>query len=39
GMGKDFTLFALKTGVVAFQEKRQGKYDGRIYRDMMVNVE
>ena len=36
--GKDFTLFALKNGVVKFTEKRLKKYDGRIYRDKFVNV-
>ena len=38
GTGKDFTLFALKNGVVQFSEKRQKKYDGRVYRDKFVNV-
>lgn len=38
GMGNDFTLFAKADGVVEYTEKRQKKYDGRIYRDKMVNV-
>ena len=38
GIGKDFTLFALKNGVVKFSEKRQKKYDGRVYRNKFVNV-
>ncbi|MBN2306820.1 50S ribosomal protein L27 [Candidatus Peregrinibacteria bacterium] len=38
GTGKDFTLFALKSGVVQFSEKRQKKYDGRIYRNRFVNI-
>jgi large subunit ribosomal protein L27 len=38
GTGKDFTLFALKDGVVKFSEKRQKKYDGRIYKDKIVNI-
>ena len=38
GTGKDFTLFALKEGVVKFTEKRQTKYDGRVYRDTLVHV-
>ena len=38
GTGKDFTLFALKNGVVQFTEKRQKKYDGRVYRNKFVNV-
>lgn len=36
--GKDFTLFALKDGVIKFTEKRQKKYDGRVYRNRLVNV-
>lgn len=38
GMGKDFTLFALKNGVVKYTEKRVKKYDGRIFRDHFINV-
>ena len=38
GVGKDFTLFALKSGIVKFSEKRQKKFDGRIYRDRFVHV-
>lgn len=38
GTGKDFTLFALKNGIVKFTEKRLKKFDGRIYKDKMVNV-
>jgi large subunit ribosomal protein L27 len=38
GVGKDFTLFALKGGVVKFTEKRRKKYDGRIYRDRLVHI-
>ena len=38
GVGKDFTLFALKNGVVSFSEKRQKKYDGRIFRNKFVSV-
>lgn len=38
GTGKDFTLFALKDGVVHFAEKRQKKYDGRVYRDKVINI-
>lgn len=36
--GKDFTLFALRDGKVKFTEKRQKKFDGRIYKDMFVHV-
>lgn len=38
GMGRDFTLFALKEGIIKFTEKRQMKYNGRIYRDKFVHV-
>jgi len=38
GTGKDFTLFALKNGVVKFTEKRLRKYDNRIFRNKIVNV-
>ena len=38
GVGKDFTLFALKNGTVSFSEKRRKKYDGRIFRDKFVSV-
>jgi len=38
GTGKDFTLFALKNGVVKFTEKRQKKYDGRVFRNKLVHV-
>jgi large subunit ribosomal protein L27 len=38
GTGKDFTLFALKNGTVKFSEKRQKKYDGRVYRNKFVNI-
>lgn len=37
-MGHDFTLFALKDGVVGFIEKRKLKYDNRYFRDKVVNV-
>ena len=38
GTGKDFTLFALKDGIVKFTEKRLRKYDNRIFRNKIVNV-
>jgi len=38
GMGKDHTLFALKPGVVEFQEKQMRKYDGRVFKDKLVHV-
>ena len=36
--GKDFTLFALKNGVVKFTEKKVKKYDGRIFKNRFVNI-
>ncbi len=36
--GDDFTLFAIRDGIVSFQEKRRTRFDGRIYRDIYVNV-
>jgi len=39
GMGKDHTLFALTAGKVKFQEKQFKKYDGRVFKDKLVNVE
>ena len=39
GQGRDFTLYAESDGVVAFTEKRSKKFDGRVYRDMVVHVQ
>jgi len=36
--GHDFTLFAVKEGVVTFTEKRRTRFDGRKYKDMYVSV-
>ena len=38
GTGKDFTLFALKNGIVKTTEKRVKKYDGRIFRERFIHV-
>lgn len=38
GMGTDFTIFAKADGVVTFSEKKQTKFNGRVYRDVFVNV-
>lgn len=38
GMGKDHTLFALSSGKVQFVEKQLRKYDGRVFKDKLVNV-
>jgi len=39
GMGKDHTLYALTEGKVNFIEKSMTKFDGRIFKDKVVNVE
>lgn len=36
--GNDFTLFAVKDGVVSFKEKRKVRFDWRVYRDTYVSV-
>ena len=38
GMGKDHTLFALAGGEVYFTEKKMKKFDGRVFKDKLVNV-
>ena len=38
GTGKDHTLFALTAGKVHFQEKQITKYDGRKFKEKLVNV-
>jgi large subunit ribosomal protein L27 len=38
GIGKDHTIFALISGKVQFQEKQMKKYDGRVFKETMVNV-
>lgn len=37
-MGKDFTLFAVKDGTVYFKEKKQEKFNGRVYKDTFACV-
>ena len=39
GMGRDYTIYALITGKVAFTEKSLKKYDGRIFKDKRVSVQ
>lgn len=36
--GHDFTLFATRDGVVDFQEKSKKRFDGRMYKNIYVNV-
>ncbi len=38
GEGKDFTLFALKDGVVSFQERKRRRFDGSVRVQTFVNV-
>ena len=38
GTGKDFTLFALKDGVVKFTEKKVKRFDNRVYKNRLVHV-
>jgi len=37
-IGKDHTLYAIKTGIVKFAEKRKTGYDGKTKRCKMVSV-
>jgi len=39
GMGKDFTLFALKEGVVKFEEKAVVRFDSRRYVRKFISVQ
>ena len=36
--GHDFTLFAIKDGVVTFTEKAKTRFDGRKYKDKYVSI-
>ena len=38
GIGRDHTIFALTAGKVLFVEKQLRKYDGRVFKDKLVNV-
>lgn len=37
-MGVDFTIFALKEGKVAFEEKKRTRFDGQVRRDIYISV-
>ncbi|MBN1494760.1 50S ribosomal protein L27 [Candidatus Peregrinibacteria bacterium] len=37
-LGKDHTIFALKAGKVEFTEKNVIKFDGRRFKNILVNV-
>ena len=38
GTGNDYTLFATSEGRVEFFEKKQKKFNGRVYRNTFVRV-
>jgi large subunit ribosomal protein L27 len=38
GMGKDHTLYARKSGVVSFSEKRMKHLDGSMKRKKVANI-
>ena len=38
GLGKDFTIFAMKDGVVEFKSKRKTNYDGSTSTRKQVSV-
>lgn len=38
GMGKDHSIFTKIDGVVAFSEKKITKFDGRVFRDKVINI-
>ncbi len=38
GVGKDYTLFALKEGIVKFTSKRKLNFDGKEKRRKVANV-
>lgn len=37
-LGKDHTLYATVDGLVKYTEKKLKKFDGRIYKNKIVNV-
>ena len=39
GTGKDYTLYALKEGTVSFRDARKVRYDGKVVRKKVVDVE
>ena len=38
GMGRDHTLYSLADGKVEFTQKAMKKFDGRVFKDKIVNV-
>jgi large subunit ribosomal protein L27 len=39
GTGKDYTIYAMKEGVVSFREVRKTKFDGTTRRKKVVDVQ
>lgn len=37
-LGKDYTIYATVDGLVSYTEKKLKKFDGRIYKNKIVNV-
>ena len=37
-MGVDFTIFALKPGIVNFEERKRTRFDGQVHRNVYVLV-
>lgn len=38
GMGKDHTIYSLVEGKVLFTQKAMKKFDGRVFKDTVVNI-
>ncbi len=38
GMGKDHTIYSLIDGKVHFTQKAMKKFDGRVFKDKVVNI-
>jgi large subunit ribosomal protein L27 len=38
GVGRDHTLFALKNGVVNFNDKRKTRFDGKVVKKKVVSI-
>ena len=36
--GHDFTLFAVKDGIVKFFERKRVRFDGRVYKETYVSI-
>lgn len=38
GMGRDHSIFAKIDGIVRFTEKKMKKYDGRVFKNKLINI-